>query len=238
MICINLIDSPSLQYCNDCDELLSKDKFYGPRSKTCDLCKKTKYDRNRSQWEKDHKEEIRERKTRYRKENQEKITARAKEYYRKNKEHLDQKAKEWKEKNKDKIKANIKANPEKVRKWYRDYQKRKRSDPQHILKLALRKRCINAIKSSNVKKQGSFVDDLGCTIEFLKEYLAAKFQPGMTWENYGKYGWHIDHIRPLASFDLTNKEQQLQAIHYTNLQPLWATENLSKGDKWEPPKTP
>ncbi len=53
----------------------------------------------------------------------------------------------------------------------------------------------------------------------------------MTWDNYGLYGWHIDHIKPLASFDLTDREQFLEACHYTNLQPLWAEENLSKGNK-------
>jgi len=52
----------------------------------------------------------------------------------------------------------------------------------------------------------------------------------MNWDNWGIYGWHIDHIKPLASFDLTKREQLFEAVHYTNLQPLWANENLSKGD--------
>jgi hypothetical protein len=56
----------------------------------------------------------------------------------------------------------------------------------------------------------------------------------MTWENHGRYGWHIDHIRPCASFDLADPEQQRKCFHYTNLQPLWASENMRKGDKWEP----
>lgn len=78
------------------------------------------------------------------------------------------------------------------------------------------------------KKTGSHVKDLGCTIDQLKQHLESKFQPGMTWDNYGFYGWHIDHIRPLASFDLTDREQFLQAVHYTNLQPLWAKDNWKK----------
>lgn len=77
-------------------------------------------------------------------------------------------------------------------------------------------------------KAGSAVRDLGCTIPELRTHLEAKFQPGMTWENWSRTGWHIDHIRPLASFDLTDREQFLEACHYTNLQPLWAMDNLKK----------
>lgn len=65
-----------------------------------------------------------------------------------------------------------------------------------------------------------------------KVYLESLFQPGMVWENYGNDGWHIDHVRPLSSFDLLDPVQFSQACHYTNLQPLWAKDNLSKGNKW------
>jgi tRNA(Leu) C34 or U34 (ribose-2'-O)-methylase TrmL len=54
----------------------------------------------------------------------------------------------------------------------------------------------------------------------------------MSWDNYGRYGWHLDHIRPFISFDLTDKEQQQQSLHYTNMQPLWAKDNIIKGGKW------
>jgi hypothetical protein len=53
----------------------------------------------------------------------------------------------------------------------------------------------------------------------------------MTWDNYGQFGWHIDHIKPLSVFDLTDREQFLEACRYTNLQPMWWKENLSKGSK-------
>jgi len=92
----------------------------------------------------------------------------------------------------------------------------------------LRTRLGKAVKEG--WKAGSAVKDLGCTIEELKAYLEAKFEPGMDWDNWGRYGWHIDHIRPLASFDLTDREQFLRACHYTNLQPLWAEDNLKKSD--------
>jgi hypothetical protein len=69
---------------------------------------------------------------------------------------------------------------------------------------------------------------LGCTIDFLKEYLEARFLPTMTWENYGTL-WHIDHIIPCASFDLRDLEQQKACFHYTNLQPLFAFTTIIDG---------
>jgi hypothetical protein len=93
----------------------------------------------------------------------------------------------------------------------------------------LRSRLKHALKGNY--KSGSAVKDLGCSIEEFKGYLQAKFVEGMTWDNYGRDGWHIDHIKPLANFDLTNKEELLKACHYTNLQPLWAKDNLKKGNR-------
>lgn len=80
-------------------------------------------------------------------------------------------------------------------------------------------------------KSGSPVRDLGCSLEELKTHLEQQFQLGMTWENWSRTGWHIDHIQPLSSFDLTDREQFLKAAHYTNLQPLWAKDNLVKHNK-------
>ncbi len=76
-------------------------------------------------------------------------------------------------------------------------------------------------------------DLVGCSMEELETHLESQFQSGMTRENRGRAGWHIDHIRPCCSFDLTDPEQQKQCFHYTNLQPLWATDNLRKSGKWE-----
>ena len=91
----------------------------------------------------------------------------------------------------------------------------------------LRNRIRDALK--NDQKCGSAVGDLGCSIDQLKIWFEQHFQPGMSWNNQGQ--WHIDHIIPLSKIDLTNRVQFLKACHYTNLQPLWAKQNLSKGNK-------
>ncbi len=114
-------------------------------------------------------------------------------------------------------------NPEKRR----EAQRKRPKTLNELLARRLRGRLSEAIKTN--AKSGSAVRDLGCSIEYLKNWLEAKFKPGMTWENWGE--WHIDHIVPLASFDLTDRVQLLKAVHYTNLQPLWGLENLKKGDR-------
>lgn len=101
------------------------------------------------------------------------------------------------------------------------------TNPVFKLGCTLRARLRLALR--NEQKAGSAVHDLGCTTAELKTYLESKFQPGMTWDNWSRGGWHVDHIKPLSSFDLSDRQQFLEACHYTNLQPLWAEENLSKG---------
>ena len=116
-----------------------------------------------------------------------------------------------------------------------DYREHRRKYKNHYrqtnlnyhLADAMRARLYNAVKRN--QKSGSAVRDLGCTIPQLRAYLESKFLPGMSWENWGTDGWHIDHVIPLAKFDLSDPEQLKQALHYTNLQPLWSSDNMSKG---------
>lgn len=107
--------------------------------------------------------------------------------------------------------------------------KKKKTDPIFKLKCNLRNRLLTAIKRN--AKKGSAVRDLGCSTEFFKSYMESKFQPGMSWENWSRTGWHIDHIIPLSAFDLQDVEQFKKAVHYTNLQPLWSRDNLRKSNK-------
>ena len=94
------------------------------------------------------------------------------------------------------------------------------------LAINLRGRLSKAIR--NNYKSGSAVSDLGCSIDEFKQYLESKFQLGMTWDNYGRKGWHIDHIVPLCRFDLSDIVQFKKACNFNNLQPLWAKDNLNK----------
>jgi hypothetical protein len=75
------------------------------------------------------------------------------------------------------------------------------------------------------------IDLLGCSIEQFKQHLEQQFDVNMSWDNYSYEVWHIDHIKPLSKFDLSNLEQLKEVCHYTNLRPLWTQLNLKKGNR-------
>ena len=126
------------------------------------------------------------------------------------------------------------------KKFYKKYNprrrilvaKRKKTDINFKLKLSLSKRVLAAVKLNKTKKAFKTEKLIGCSVLHLRKYLEKKFKKGMTWKNHSRYGWHIDHIRPLDSFDLRDPKQQLIAFNYKNMQPLWAIENLSKSTKY------
>jgi hypothetical protein len=110
------------------------------------------------------------------------------------------------------------------------YLRRKRAEGSTLTLAAdLRSRLNSALTGRN---RLHLYQLLGCSLDELKAHLQAQFKSGMTWTNRRRTGWHIDHIRPLASFDLTDPEQLAQACHYKNLQPLWAADNLIKGARY------
>lgn len=126
--------------------------------------------------------------------------------------------KDWQIKNKEQY---MEAKRQWVRrnsKYYKDYRNNNISKKiAHSLRTRIRK----------LVKHGSAVKNLGCSVSEFLAHLESKFQVGMNWENYGK--WQIDHIMPLSSFDLTDLKQLKIACHFTNMQPLWMAENISKG---------
>lgn len=108
---------------------------------------------------------------------------------------------------------------------------RRKQDYRFRLTHNLRGRIWQAMNNQASNKYNSSIELLGCSVELVRKHLESQFKEGMTWGNYGE--WHIDHIRPCASFDLTKLEEQKKCFHYTNLQPLWAKDNLSKADKYD-----
>lgn len=144
--------------------------------------------------------------------------------------------KRYRERHKDEIRKKAKIRAEKYKiKRNKQLAERKKKDPNYRIACNIRNRLRMALIGR--QKVGSAVNDLGCSIEQFVFWLEQKFYDNkttgepMTWNNYGSK-WHIDHVRPLASFDLTDMAQFLHACHYSNLQPMWAKENLEKGDKW------
>jgi hypothetical protein len=155
-----------------------------------------------------------------------------KKYYQANKQRLSDYTKEWRIKNKEYSKEYYQKNKEKIllyervyRKEY--YKKRKSIDP--LFKLSGN---IRALISTSIKKRGYNKDSktnniLGCTFEEFKLYLEKMFVNGMSWENYGE--WHLDHIYPISL--AKSEEEIIKLNHYTNFQPLWAEDNLRKGNR-------
>jgi hypothetical protein len=137
-------------------------------------------------------------------------------------------------KNRDKILKNRKIHFLKNKEIIYKYRKINKDKNINIrLSQNLRTRLWCALKREY--KKGSAVRDLGCSIPELKIYLEQRFTEGMDWSNYGNVSssWSIDHIKPLSNFDLTNKEELLRAVHYTNLQPMWLIDNIKKSNKYE-----
>lgn len=136
-----------------------------------------------------------------------------KTHYQKNKQHIKEYIKKYRKENKSKRNK---------------YEKeRRKNDPQFRITNNLRKRTYMGIISQGGTKSASTQELLGCSFDYIRIYIESQFIEGMSWENYPD--WEIDHIRPMASFDLTDPEQQRQCCHYSNLRPLWAEENSSKG---------
>ena len=177
-----------------------------------------------------NKEKIKEKHKQYRLKNKEQ----KKQYYLKNKEKIKEREKQWYLKNKEKVNEKQKQyylkNKEKVIEQKKQYiDQRRKKDPNFKLRYNLRARILVALKGT--VKSESTIELLGCSVKECWNHLEQQFKPGMTRKNHGL--WHIDHIKPCASFDLTKPEEQKKCFHYTNLQPLWAAENMSKGAKYE-----
>lgn len=163
-----------------------------------------------------------ERQHKYSRQNANKI----KRYRKKNSLKRASQCRQWRVKNKDK-----------VLQYKRNYEtNRKKTDIGYRMLCNIRNRIRLAMKDNS--KTSPTQKLIGCTITKLKYHLQAQFKSGMTWDNYGRTGWHIDHIRPCSLFDLSLKSEQRKCFHWTNLQPLWHTDNLRKSNHYPGQDTP
>lgn len=106
-----------------------------------------------------------------------------------------------------------------------------RNDPIFKVRTQMSDRIRKILREKDYKKDTNLTDILGCSIPEFKVYMEGMFEKGMTWDNHGINGWHIDHIKPLAT--AKTKADVYELWHYTNMQPLWAKDNIGKGAKWE-----
>jgi hypothetical protein len=195
----------------------------------------------------------------YREANREAIRAQQRAYRESHKDELSRRSRERRAANPEKYRESERLRPrrntpegraaavEKTRLWvarnrdrHRESMRRRRkqrmqSDPVFKTAIAMRRRFYMAVRNQvydgwNIRS-GEAVRLLGCTMAEFVSRIESMWMPGMTWSNWSIDGWHIDHIVPLAAFDLSDEEQRKKACHYTNLRPLWAKENLAKGSK-------
>lgn len=114
------------------------------------------------------------------------------------------------------------------------YQNKRNTDDTFNIANNLRNLLWRALKTQNANKYHSLKEDVGCSLIELKEWITCNFDDGMTWNNKGRFGWHIDHVIPLSAFDLKNPLHQKICSHYTNLHPMWGIPNIQKGCKYNP----
>ena len=185
------------------------------------------------------KEYCKKRGKKYRTENYEKTLEGVRNWNKKNVDRVNIRSKKWRDNNPEKVRDSkqkwINKNPHK-RKEYRDNyrvrknerkKERRESDPIFLITEKVRARLWKYLKIHNITKKNKTFEIVGCTPQFLKEHLEKQFVDGMCWDNRSE--WHIDHIIPLSS--ATNEEELYKLCHYTNLQPLWAEDNLKKSNK-------
>lgn len=215
--------------CKACEQKKRKEKYHSNESYRKHVIKRNAgYSKINSQkiakYNKEYREENKERiahlqNKKYR-DNCEQIKKQRKEYYRKNPEKHIKIVNEYLKNNKPKVRAAQRKN----------YQKKISTDMAFKMRMRLAGRICNAVRNKG-KKCKRTAELIGCDMNQLMFHLEVYFKEGMNWSNYGAKGWHIDHIKPCAIFDLSKEEDQLKCFHYTNLQPLWWYENLEKRDK-------
>jgi hypothetical protein len=217
--------------CSKCNEEkeLSEFTFRTKTNKPISSCKKCENDRVKL-YNDQNFTKVLESKKRYRENNKNKISLGHKKWRENNKNVILLKSKKWYSENKEKrieYEKEYRVNNRiKINKYFYD---KRRTDLLYKLTCNYRLRIYNFLKITNLSKNNDTISIIGCTPNQLKEHLENQFTEGMSWENYGLFGWHIDHIIPLSS--AKTEEELYKLCNYSNLQPLWAEDNLKKGNK-------
>jgi hypothetical protein len=218
--------------------LKNKENYKNYRESNKDLIKiymKDYYISNQSkrkEYNEKNSEIFKEKRKEYNEKNSDLLKKKRKEYYFKNKEKISEYNKNYRKNNIDKELIRVKNYYENNKKdiinksTIRSLEKR-RNYPIERLKHNVRNRVREFLSYKNIKKTSKTFEIVGCTPQELKIYIEQKFVDGMDWDNQGK--WHIDHIVPLSSG--TNEEEIYKLCYFTNLQPLWAIDNIKKGNK-------
>jgi hypothetical protein len=140
--------------------------------------------------------------------------------YQRNREKRKKAAREYYYTNQDKCKQSVKR-----------YKRMKiKTDPYYRLVDSMRARLHGSITQQLSGQSQRTFKLIGCSVEELIRHIEEQFKPGMSWDNYGQYGWHIDHIKPCNTFNLNDPTEQRECFHYSNLRPLWAIDNWSRPD--------
>lgn len=149
----------------------------------------------------------------------------------------------WQKANPDRCRALAKAfrerNPgysvENRRKNWTAQYARLKSDPNRRLAHDLRAAICGQLRRGDTKKATATTVLIGRSFAQFRSHIERQWLRGMSWNNWGRGPacWHLDHIRPIASFDLTDPDQQRACFHFTNYQPLWSEDNLRKGATWD-----
>lgn len=177
----------------------------------------------------------------WRRKNRDKVNASVRQKYSDNKTEISAYRRDWNSRNKESNVASKKKyrdnNRDRVRQSAREYVARRReTDANFKIRSALRGRIWTSLKAQGVSKNLATQTLTACDGQFLRGFLEARFQPGMSWANYGrgKGKWNVDHVIPCAEFDLRDPAQQKQCFHYSNLKPMWERDNILKSNKRPP----
>jgi hypothetical protein len=213
--------------CKKCLIEKSLDEFYLEKRNLDGLMGSCKdcYNLTQKKWRLNNVKDVLLRDKKYREKNNENIIINNRKHYLNNVDKINERNRNWRKNNPQRSKEfskNWKENNIEKIKLYQQI-------PEIKISHNMRCRIKQFLKNNNVSKKNKTFEIVGCHPEFLKEHLEKQFKEGMSWENYGLYGWHIDHIIPLSSSK--TEEEIYQLSHYTNLQPLWAEDNLKKGNK-------